>query len=387
MIVARALASLTPLGLGVVIVLLLSGRVDVPEATFLPGAMGVSSGFTVLALLILRAQPANRIAWLFLICGVGIAASMGLIYGGEWLVQKDVPGAVPVLLLGIALGQVGWLLLWLVPHFFPDGHPAPGRFWSIVAWTAVAVCGLGFVNIAADLRGLESFTGELIAGTPLARQELNWFRLDSGDWFSVIGQLFLVGGGGASQLWRWWRADRGQRRQITAFALAMTATILLALITLRFFTALPWWITSVLVGLAFTSLPIALGVSILRYRLYEIDRLVSRALSYAVLTALLVGLYVAAVTIATRALPLSSTTAIVLATLACAAAFQPLRRRLQDAVDRRFNPIRARGEQELDAYTSRLRSELTPEDVAADLLAVVGRTVEPRSAAVWLPPR
>ena len=94
--------------------------------------------------------------------------------------------------------------------------------------------------------------------------------------------------------------------------------------------------TSILIAKAFTSLPIALGVSILRYRLYEIDGLVSRALSYAVLTALLVGLYVVAVTL---------------------------------------------------AYTSRLRSELTPEDVAADLLAVVGRTVEPRSAAVWLPPR
>jgi hypothetical protein len=161
----------------------------------------------------------------------------------------------------------------------------------------------------------------------------------------------------------------------------------LALITLQVFTTLDPLATAILIAVAFTSLPIALGVSILRYRLYEIDRLVSRALSYAVLTALLVGLYVVAVTLATWALPVSSTTAIVLATLACAAAFQPLRRRLQDAVDRRFNPIRARGEQELDAYTSRLRSELTPEDVAADLLAVVGRTVEPRSAAVWLPPR
>jgi hypothetical protein len=275
-------------------VLLATGRVDFPEAIFLPGAIGVSSGFTVLALLILRAPPANRIAWPFLICGVGIAASMGLIYGGEQLLAADVPGATAVLVVGTALTEIGWPLLWLVPHFFPDGRPVPGRLWSIVAWTAVAVCVLGFVGILTGPRGLQSFTGELIADNPLAWPELDWYRLDTGEWTSAIGQLFLIGGGGASLLWRWWRADRVQRRQITAFALTMAATIVLALITLQVFTTLDPLATAILIAVAFTSLPIALGVSILRYRLYEIDRLVSRALSYAVLTALLAGLYVVA---------------------------------------------------------------------------------------------
>ena len=127
-------------------------------------------------------------------------------------------------------------------------------------------------------------------------------------------------------------------------------------------------------------------VAILRYRLYDIDRLISRTFSYAVLTGLLVGVYALVVTGVTRLLPVSSSQAVAVATLAAAALFQPLRRRLQSAVDRRFNRARYDAAQTVEAFTVRLRDEVDLETVRVDLLAVVGQTLEPKHAGLWLRP-
>ena len=127
-----------------------------------------------------------------------------------------------------------------------------------------------------------------------------------------------------------------------------------------------------------------LGVAVLRYRLYDLGRVVSRTVSYAVITALLVGVYLVLVTASARLLPDGSSLAVAASTLAAAALFQPLRRRVQTLVDRRFNRGRYDAERTLAAYTNRLRDQVDLDAVSSDLLHVVHETLQPASAGLWL---
>jgi hypothetical protein len=134
----------------------------------------------------------------------------------------------------------------------------------------------------------------------------------------------------------------------------------------------------------------AVAVAVTKYRLYEIDRLISRTLTYAVLTALLVGLYLSSVTVLTALTsPVTgeSPVAVAAATLLAAATFQPLRRRLQVMVDRRFNRARFDAAREIEAYRGRLRGQLDLASVGEDLTATVRTTLEPAAVALWLPGR
>ena len=146
--------------------------------------------------------------------------------------------------------------------------------------------------------------------------------------------------------------------------------------------------SALLGGLAFslglTALPVAMGVGILRYRLYEIDRLVSRTLSYAILTALLAGTFVGLIVLSTDVLAISSRVGVAASTLAAAALFNPLRKRIQHLVDRRFNRARYDAEATVAAFTARLRDAVEIDAIRADLLDVVNRAVQPTHASVWI---
>ena len=131
-------------------------------------------------------------------------------------------------------------------------------------------------------------------------------------------------------------------------------------------------------------LPVAIGVAILRYRLYEIDRLVSRTLAYAVLTALLVGTFAGIVLLTTRVLPFSSPVAVAASTLAAAALFNPLRTRVQRLVDRRFNRARYDREALVAAFGAKLRDAVDSETVVAELAGAAASAVEPVHVSVWV---
>jgi uncharacterized membrane protein HdeD (DUF308 family) len=133
----------------------------------------------------------------------------------------------------------------------------------------------------------------------------------------------------------------------------------------------------------FPLIPAAVGIAILKYRLYDIDRLISRTLGYAIVTGLLVGLYAGLVLLATQVLSITSPVAVAAATLAAAALFTPLRRRVQRVVDRRFNRVRYDADQTVAAFAARLRDAVDLDAVRSDLLAVVNTTVEPAHLSVW----
>ena len=148
---------------------------------------------------------------------------------------------------------------------------------------------------------------------------------------------------------------------------------------------LEWVDNLIWCGLA--ALPVSMGVAILRYRLYEIDRIISRTLAYAAVTALLVGVYAGLVLLSTDVLSLTSSVAVAASTLAAAALFNPLRRRVQRVVDRRFNRARYDAELTVAAFADRLKDAVDLGSVRADLASVVQDTLEPAHVSVWLSDR
>jgi hypothetical protein len=134
-------------------------------------------------------------------------------------------------------------------------------------------------------------------------------------------------------------------------------------------------------GLA--ALPAGMGVAILRYRLYEIERIISRTLAYTIVTGLLLGVYAGLVLLATRVLSVSSPVAVAASTLAAAALFTPVRRRVQRVVDRRFNRVRYDGDRMVEAFAARLKDATDLDTVRADLAGVVNRALEPAHVSVW----
>jgi hypothetical protein len=141
---------------------------------------------------------------------------------------------------------------------------------------------------------------------------------------------------------------------------------------------------SVVNDLGFSAIAVGVGVAILKYRLYDIDRIISRTLAYTIVTALLAGLYAGLVLLATQVLDLTSQVAVAAATLAAAALFNPLRRRVQHRVDRRFNRAGYDADNTVAAFAVRLQDATDPDAVRSDLIGTVQHALEPARVSLWL---
>jgi hypothetical protein len=172
-----------------------------------------------------------------------------------------------------------------------------------------------------------------------------------------------------------------------AAALAVSQAIVQTLVAVDPNPA-PWanTILDLISKLGLAALPVSIGVAILRYRLYEIDRIISRTLAYVIVTGLLVGLYAGLVLLATEVLRFHSTVAVAVSTLAAAALFNPLRVRVQRSVDRRFNRARYDADQTVAEFAGRLKDAVDLDSVRDDLAAVVHKVLEPAHVSVWIRP-
>ena len=199
-----------------------------------------------------------------------------------------------------------------------------------------------------------------------------------------LGWLLALAGQVAS-----YRRSSGERRQQLKWLLggfaASLAGLLLA-ITLGHAPGVPGVVGHAAI-LAIFALPVTMGVAILKYRLYDIDRIISRTLAYAIVTGLLVGVYAGLVLLAQQVLGLHTPVAVAAATLAAAALFNPVRRRVQQAVDRRFNRARYDADQTVAAFAARLQDAVDLDSVRADLAGVVQAALEPAHLTVWTAPR
>jgi len=198
----------------------------------------------------------------------------------------------------------------------------------------------------------------------------------------VLGWLLSVAGQAAS-----YRRSSGERRQQLKWLLGgLTVSLagLAAAIALSHAAGF-WHVLAYLAALAGVfAVPVSMGVAILKYRLYDIDRVISRTLGYAIITGLLAGIYAGLVLLATQVFRIHSTVAVAAATLAAAALFNPLRRQVQLRVDRRFNRARYDAGQTVAAFAARLKDTMDLDSVGADLAAVVNQALEPAHVSVWI---
>lgn len=343
-------------------IVLLAGSVAVirtPGDAMYPLMVGI---FAITGAVLAARRPSNSIGWIFLVSAMlmsaaGIADGLST-YAAPGSVQAAIArGAFAVLFFpGFTLVLVPLLLL------FPDGR-LPTRRWRWALWAAGAFTVLAAIGNA------------LPEGSPLAEPMAN----------AAVLPLVPAFGAGIAAVWiRYRRGDPTQRQQLKWFLLS--AALLPIGVAVGDAFSDHAYLQSVIVGGALVPLPIAVAVAVLRFRLYEIDRIVSRTVTYAVVTALLLGIYLVVAILPSTLLRSESDLLVAGATLLAAAAFVPARRRVQTAVDRRFNRSRYDAARVVDGFATHLRQQMDLGDLANDLSAAVHRTVQPASVSLWLRP-
>ena len=334
--------------------------------------------FVTLGALVASKRPDHSIGWLLL--GIGLAMSLQLAAGNYAAAALPMGAIAAWIAEQLRLAGLGALVF--VMLLFPTGR-LPSRRWRTVGWLALIGLGALFVR-----EGFVAGRGEYLIGyeNPFGSAAITGLR----DVLEVVELLFLLSVGGAilSLIVRFQRARDVERQQLKWFVYAavLAATVLLVadLLVPR---AMEHTLGSILWGAMPVSLAVAVAVAVLRYRLYDIDRLVNRTLVYGSLTLLLVLVYTAGVLVLGGLLDPGddrSSVAVAASTLAVAALFQPARRRVQTMVDRRFSRARYDATRTVEAFNARLRDEIDLDTLTAELLAVVGRTVQPAAAALRL---
>ncbi len=343
----------------------------------------VASAVAVGALLAIR-RPRHPVGWLLLALGLSVlAAGVSNGYAGYGLLVRAEPlPAVRYVAWYDDAGFVVWpALLGFLLLLTPTGSlPSPRwRWWARVAATAPVVW---LVGAALQTRPLDPPFQAVTS--PLAVPALAG-PAGYASWLSVlvVGLALLVAA--ASLIVRFRRAPGAERQQLrwVAFAAALSAFGVVAIAALPVRDRL---LLSVLTAVCLALLPLATGVAILRYRLYDLDRIVSRTLAYGLLTLLLGGGYAGVVLGLGQLLGQGSSLVVAGATLAVAAVFQPARQRIQRAVDRRFNRRRYDTARTIQAFSARLRDEIDLDTLTGELLAVVDQTMQPIQVSLWLRP-
>jgi hypothetical protein len=366
----------------------LSQRARLPSAQLAAVAVGAVILATVstaaVGALLASRRPRHPVGWLLLGVGLGLAAGV--------LVEPYVkygllvrPGSLPGARYLVGLSYVT-TLVWLSCAGFvllltPTGRlPSPRwRWWARLAATAPVVTMLASV-VQPDPLAPDWY------GNPLAVPALSRVLVVPAVAGVVVVLASLLVGAG-SLVGRFRHARGVERQQLRWLALAALLGALLLLVALvAGFVLSKDGVVLTSLALCVALLPLATGAAILRYRLYDLDRIVSRTLAWTLLTLLLALAYAAVVLGLGRLLPQGSSLAVAAATLAVAALFQPLRRRIQQAVDRRFNRRRHDAARLIEAFGARLRDQVDLDAVGGELLAVVDQTMQPTRASLWLRP-
>jgi len=340
-------------------------------------------GFATVGLVLALQRPGNPIGWLYGAASLAWAYSIPIQPMIDQLVREHRPLPLVAQLVA-ATGDLSWapaigLGVTLPALLLPNGH-LRSRRWRLVAITSVT--GLILVMVAGPLSpgpleemgidnpfGLPGAAGTVAAALTIVGVLLHWFSLPPAAMCVVLRFRSSEG------------VERQQLRWVAAGVAGAVGLMVIGVPSGLGFA--PNWI-SYLVFPALLLPPVAIGVAVLRYRLYDLDRVISRTLTYGLLTVLLGLGYVGAVLGLGRLLPEGSSLVVAAATLAVAALFQPLRRRVQQLVDRRFNRRRYDAVRTVDGFAARLRDQVDLDALHGELLAVVDQTMQPTRASLWL---
>jgi hypothetical protein len=352
------------------------------------------------ALIVTRARPDHPIGWLFIVCSGALA--FGLVADSavtrSVALGGDIANAAVLKWLGSWLSVPAFATLPLFALLFPDGRP-PSRRWTPLIWTTLT--GATLLALSEAFRPeviLFTGGGELIVPNPFAIQALTGVATLAG----IIALVLIIGSVLLAMLalvLRFRRSRGTERQQLKWFVLAMgtLVTLLVSSAVLELIAsagrsgpsvmdpvAEAVWILSIS---SLVLLPLSAGMAILRYRLYDIDVLINRALVYGALSATLLGTYVLSVLVLTalvRPVTGSGDIAVAGSTLAVLALFQPLRARIQRAVDRRFYRARYDAARTLDRFSARLREQVDMDALSTELIGVIDETIRPAHASIWI---
>jgi MFS family permease len=351
-------------------------------------SVGITAGvvivltFAGVGLVIAWRQPGNPIGWMMvvftLVYVLGAAANYYAVLYYR-LGHRGLPLA-PLALLLSAVQVPSFAIVPAVILLFPDGR-VRGRRWR---WAVRAYAGLAAFVLALILAGgVAALAGHAVRLSPTgnltSRGHLAQWLANPPGWLSgpLVGAIVIIGLSFVGHQLLSWRAAEGDRRQqlkwLACGGSVAAASLILAAVV---------GVAGLLAGLA--ALPVGIGVGILRYRLYDIDRIISRTLAYALVTGVLAGVYAGLVLLATKVLTVHAPVAVAAATLAAAALFNPLRVRVQRVVDRRFNRARYDADRTVTAFAARLKDAVDLDSVRDDLADVVNRALQPAHISVWI---
>lgn len=360
---------------------------ELVEAVVYPAAFGL---FAVLGAVLISRRPGHVMGPLF--AAVGLLAAIA-VPGDAYVASVVIAGSTPPWFVRLLAWPGAWywyaliiIVVFYVPLLFPDGR-LPSSLWRWLAWpvgaTTVAACAISAVSERIVLQTLGPDGEALSVVNPLGLAGMP--HGEDNPLFSVLTAPLLLGVFGAlvAVVVRF-RRSRGDERQqlkwfVSAVGLLITGTLL---------AETPLAVARTVGGAAaltgIVAVPVAITLAILRYRLYDIDRIVSRTVTYALVTAVLFVIYTAVVTLPGALFALESDLLVAAATLVAAGVFVPLRRRVQSIVDARFNRARYDAGIVVERFADRLRSDVDARRLAADLQTTVAATVQPLRVSLWL---
>jgi hypothetical protein len=395
------LGSPTVVGVLAVLVLALAAA-GWPLATLAHQNLNAGSGgpplwalgpFGVVGFVVAWRRPRNPLGW----CLVGMAVAGALSEDGSFYAVADYRlrhGTLPLGWMAM-LAQPGWAiaiaLVVLALLLFPDGKLAFPRLrwvlWLYLAFGLLWMGGAYGITLAVIVRHeIRVDSGGNLLALGDSASSPAWWNVVQNVGLVVLGLSALLSLAGQVVSYR---RSAGERRQqlkwlLGGFSVGLAGVVLA--IALGHVSG--WWkVTGQVAVVGIFAVPVSMGVAILKYRLYDIDRIISRTLAYAIVTGLLVGLYAGLVLLATEVFGFHSSVAVAAATLAAAALFSPVRRWVQLRVDRWFNRARYDADQTVAAFAVRLKDALDLNAVRDDLAGVVHQTLEPAHVSVWISQR
>jgi hypothetical protein len=344
----------------------------------------VVGGYMCVGALVARRQPRNPIGWLLLVFVLFVALSTDAGYYAVLayrLGHRALPAA-PLAVLLQPLYILATAVFPLIILLFPDGSLS--RRWRRAAWAyaagallVVVVAGLG-PAIAAVTSGhvkVDASGDVVTSGTPGGRATQALAAV------VVIAVVALIISFVVRQVLSWRGATGERRQQLKWLASGSAVTLVTFAVGIQFSSTSA---VSNILTTGLVALPVSIGVGIMKYRLYDIDRIISRTLAYTIVTGLLVGVYAGLVLLTTEVFGFRTPVAVAAATLAAAALFGPLRGRVQRLVDRRFNRVRYDAEKTVAAFEARLKDAVDLDAVTAGLTDAVRRALEPAHLSVWV---
>ena len=346
--------------------------------------------FAVAGAIVAYHQPRNAIGWLLLGAGAFLAVN-DLASDYSVLAYRIHHGGLPLGPLAV-LAQPSWapgiVCIAMSILLFPDGRLPAGRWrWGLWAFLALGALWLG----GAFSIAINAIAGHTIHVNPGGDLAIIDHPTGGAAWWGYVQDAFFPALALSALLWLArqvliFRRARGEQRQRLKWLISGVAISVLTGILSAAGAGGSWLgeVLNAIVTAGLAAFPISIGVGIMRYRLYEIDRLISRTLSYAILTALLAGTFIGLIALTTNTLALSGRVGVAASTLAAAALFNPLRIRVQRLVDRRFNRARYDADAIAAAFSAALRDAVDLDTVRAELLAAVQRAVQPSSASIWI---